>query len=140
MSINQEFAKILYLKPALWRGVGGYLLSKTSTMEGVGDICILNQHYGGGLGDICILNQHYGGGYLKWMILYWLILYWGPPAVRVSSRKQYPVVRILDPLMVYDNINLGRRIDPIWPEPEWRAKGNNTKCNFFFSLSDLELL
>ena len=51
--------------------------------------------------------------------------------MRVSSRKQYPVVRILDPLMVYDNINLGRRIDPIWPEPEWRAKGNNTKCNFF---------
>ena len=51
--------------------------------------------------------------------------------MRVSSRKQYPVVRILDPLMVYDNINLGRRIDPVWPEPEWRAKGNNTMCNFF---------
>ncbi|XP_023334859.1 uncharacterized protein LOC111706259 [Eurytemora carolleeae] len=53
----------------------------------------------------------------------------GPPAVRVSSRKQYPVVRILDPLMVYDNINLGRRIDPIWPEPEWRAKGGRNSWN-----------
>ena len=40
------------------------------------------------------------------------------------SSPVYPVVRILDPLMVYDNINLGRRIDPVWPDPEWRAKGN----------------
>jgi hypothetical protein len=32
------------------------------------------------------------------------------------------VARIVDPLLVYDNLNLGRRIDPVWPEPEWRAK------------------
>ena len=32
------------------------------------------------------------------------------------------VGRIVDPLLVYDNLNLGRRIDPVWPEPEWRAK------------------
>ena len=60
--------------------------------------------------------------------------------MRVSSRKQYPVVRILDPLMVYDNINLGRRIDPVWPEPEWRAKGKNTMCNFIFIIDPCQIV
>ena len=31
--------------------------------------------------------------------------------------------QIVDPLQVYDNINLGRRIDPQWPEDEWRLRG-----------------
>ena len=29
----------------------------------------------------------------------------------------------MDPLQVYDNINLGRRIDPQWPEDDWRLRG-----------------
>jgi hypothetical protein len=29
----------------------------------------------------------------------------------------------MDPLQVYDNVNLGRRIDPQWPDDEWRQKG-----------------
>ena len=30
---------------------------------------------------------------------------------------------------MYDNINLGRRIDPLWPDEFWRSKGgrNNWK-------------
>ena len=37
--------------------------------------------------------------------------------------------QIVDPLQVYDNINLGRRIDPLWPDEHWRSKGgrNNWK-------------
>lgn len=31
--------------------------------------------------------------------------------------------QIVDPLQVYDNINLGRRIDPQWPDEAWRARG-----------------
>ena len=31
--------------------------------------------------------------------------------------------QIIDPLQVYEHINLGRRIDPIWPEETWRARG-----------------
>lgn len=31
--------------------------------------------------------------------------------------------RIVDPLQVYDNINLGRRIDPMWPDESWRSRG-----------------
>ncbi len=43
--------------------------------------------------------------------------------VSLGSAPLPPAVgRILDPLLVYDNLNLGRRIDPVWPEPEWRAK------------------
>ena len=35
----------------------------------------------------------------------------------------------MDPLQVYDNINLGRRIDPLWPDEFWRSRGgrNNWK-------------
>ncbi len=45
--------------------------------------------------------------------------------VSLGSAPLPPAVgRILDPLLVYDNLNLGRRIDPVWPEPEWRAKVN----------------
>ena len=29
----------------------------------------------------------------------------------------------MDPSFVYDNINLGRRIDVQWPNEEWRLKG-----------------
>ena len=47
----------------------------------------------------------------------------------------YPIGKIIDPLMVYDNINLGRRIDPVWPDPDWRAKGK-TKRRLEKSVSD----
>ena len=29
----------------------------------------------------------------------------------------------MDPLQVYDKINLGRRIDPLWPDELWRSRG-----------------
>ena len=31
--------------------------------------------------------------------------------------------QITDPFQVYDNINLGRRIDPLWPDELWRSRG-----------------
>lgn len=39
------------------------------------------------------------------------------------------IFQIVDPLQVYDNINLGRRIDPLWPDEMWRSRGgrNNWK-------------
>ncbi len=48
----------------------------------------------------------------------------------MKSGKDQPVkVKIIDPLQVYDNINLGRRIDPLWPDEMWRSRGgrNNWK-------------
>jgi hypothetical protein len=51
-------------------------------------------------------------------------------SVKSQHSKEIPVkARILDPLQVYDNINLGRRIDPLWPDEFWRSKGgrNNWK-------------
>ena len=32
-------------------------------------------------------------------------------------------LKIVDPLQVYDKINLGRRIDPLWPDELWRSRG-----------------
>ncbi|XP_074658604.1 pecanex-like protein 1 [Tubulanus polymorphus] len=32
-------------------------------------------------------------------------------------------MQIVDPSQVYDNINLGRRIDVMWPNDDWRLKG-----------------
>ena len=32
-------------------------------------------------------------------------------------------MQITDPFQVYDNINLGRRIDPLWPDELWRSRG-----------------
>lgn len=31
--------------------------------------------------------------------------------------------QISDPSLVFDTINLARRIDPLWPNEEWRQKG-----------------
>lgn len=31
--------------------------------------------------------------------------------------------QVVDPSCVYDNVNLGRRIDVQWPNDEWRQKG-----------------
>ncbi|XP_040571962.1 pecanex-like protein 1 [Lepeophtheirus salmonis] len=49
--------------------------------------------------------------------------------IKKSSNSQELVARIVDPLMVYDNINLGRRIDPMWPDDNWKSRGgrNNWK-------------
>merc|ERR1712242_84955 len=38
-------------------------------------------------------------------------------------QEGYFRARINDPNQVYDKINLGRRIDPIWPDETWRFKG-----------------
>ena len=46
--------------------------------------------------------------------------------------------RIIDPLMVYDNINLGRRIDPVWPEAEWRAKGGRNSWNNWIPMEEMK--
>jgi len=54
-----------------------------------------------------------------------------------ASAPQLPVARIIDPLMVYDNINLGRRIDPIWPEQEWRAKGGRNAWNNWIPMEEM---
>ena len=39
------------------------------------------------------------------------------------QQEGYYRARINDPNQVYDKINLGRRIDPIWPDETWRFKG-----------------
>jgi hypothetical protein len=53
-----------------------------------------------------------------------------PPAVVIA--------RIVDPLQVYDNMNLGRRIDPQWPEPEWRARGGRNAWQSWIPLENME--
>ena len=35
-------------------------------------------------------------------------------------------------------MNLGRRIDPYWPDPEWRAKGGRNAWNSWIPLEDME--
>ena len=40
--------------------------------------------------------------------------------------------------MVYDNINLGRRIDPVWPEAEWRAKGGRNSWNNWIPMEEMK--
>ena len=40
--------------------------------------------------------------------------------------KSFNPFQIVDPLQVYDNINLGRRIDPSWPDDGWRARGGRS--------------
>ena len=41
-------------------------------------------------------------------------------------------------LQVYDNMNLGRRIDPQWPEPEWRARGGRNSWHSWIPLENME--
>ena len=49
-----------------------------------------------------------------------------------------PKAKIVDPLQVYDNINLGRRIDPIWPNEEWRLKGGRNSWKDWLPEEDME--
>ena len=35
-------------------------------------------------------------------------------------------------------MNLGRRIDPSWPDPEWRAKGGRNAWHNWIPLEDME--
>ena len=44
----------------------------------------------------------------------------------------------MDPLQVYDNINLGRKIDPIWPNEEWRMKGGRNSWKHWLPEKDME--
>merc|ERR1712013_335713 len=55
----------------------------------------------------------------------------------IHSRR-VAIGRILDPLQVYDNMNLGRRIDPLWPDPDWRAKGGRNAWNSWIPLENME--
>lgn len=56
------------------------------------------------------------------------------------SPKQDPISRakIVDPLQVYDNINLGRRIDPLWPDETWRAQGGRNNWKNWIPEEDME--
>ena len=47
-------------------------------------------------------------------------------------------IQIVDPLQVYDNINLGRRIDPMWPNEEWRLKGGRNSWKDWLPEEDME--
>merc|ERR1712038_661896 len=40
-----------------------------------------------------------------------------------GRKERYLKAKITDPFQVYDNINLGRRIDPLWPDELWRSRG-----------------
>ena len=55
-----------------------------------------------------------------------------------AARSKAQIARIVDPLQVYDTMNLGRRIDPYWPDPEWRAKGGRNAWNTWIPLEDME--
>ena len=46
--------------------------------------------------------------------------------------------QIVDPLQVYDNLNLGRRIDPLWPDETWRAQGGRNKWKNWIPEEDME--
>ncbi|XP_059482533.1 pecanex-like protein 1 isoform X2 [Neocloeon triangulifer] len=51
------------------------------------------------------------------------------PTASKDSDKQEPVlqrVRILDPNVVYDTINMGRRIDVVWPDERMRYRGGRS--------------
>ena len=44
----------------------------------------------------------------------------------------------MDPLQVYENMNLGRRIDPMWPSEEWRLKGGRNNWKDWLPEKDME--
>jgi len=49
-----------------------------------------------------------------------------------------PMAKIVDPLLVYDNMNLGRRIDPLWPMADWQAKGGRSAWKDWIPLEGME--
>ena len=59
-------------------------------------------------------------------------------AATAAATKRAPLGRIIDCDKVYDNMNLGRRIDPYWPDPEWRAKGGRNAWNSWIPLENME--
>ena len=61
-----------------------------------------------------------------------------PGLARAAAARKTQIGRILDPLQVYDNMNLGRRIDPYWPDPEWRAKGGRNAWTSWIPLENME--
>ena len=61
-----------------------------------------------------------------------------PGLTRASKRQQQVLGRIIDSEKVYDNMNLGRRIDPYWPDPDWRAKGGRNAWNSWIPLDNME--
>ena len=48
------------------------------------------------------------------------------------------IFQIVDPLQVYDNINLGRRIDPLWPDELWRSRGGRNSWKDWLPEEDME--
>ena len=39
---------------------------------------------------------------------------------------------------MYDNINLGRRIDPMWPNEQWRLNGGRNSWKNWLPEEDME--
>ena len=61
-----------------------------------------------------------------------------PGLTRANKKAQQVLGRIIDSEKVYDNMNLGRRIDPYWPDPDWRAKGGRNAWNSWIPLENME--
>ena len=61
-----------------------------------------------------------------------------PGLARTAAARKTQIGRIVDPLQVYDNMNLGRRIDPYWPDPEWRSKGGRNAWSSWIPLENME--
>ena len=61
-----------------------------------------------------------------------------PGLTRANKKPQQVLGRIIDSEKVYDNMNLGRRIDPYWPDPDWRAKGGRNAWNSWIPLDNME--
>ena len=59
----------------------------------------------------------------------------------MQSNWNHPInffFQIIDPLQVYDNINLGRRIDPLWPDELWRSRGGRNSWKDWLPEEDME--
>jgi len=57
---------------------------------------------------------------------------------KTGGASSVQMARILDPLLVYDNMNLGRRIDPLWPITDWQAKGGRSAWKDWIPLEGME--
>ncbi|XP_014242647.1 pecanex-like protein 1 isoform X3 [Cimex lectularius] len=60
------------------------------------------------------------------------------PATQANEQAALPRVRIIDPNQVYDCINLGRRIDVIWPDEKMRAQGGRSQWGDWVPLPGME--
>ena len=56
----------------------------------------------------------------------------------IPTRTASSTLELIPALQVYDNMNLGRRIDPQWPDPEWRARGGRNSWQNWIPLEGME--